>query len=223
MALSSVAIEEKNKLSTDSLFLLAIQLTIPTDGEDLIIRFVRDKVDLTWRNLTWLAMTFEVDDISESSTGENPQLTLRIDNTLRNIRPYIEEYDIFCKNNGYVPIFLDFYCVNTKAITQLGQMTAPEVEHNFELLSPHVDARWVAFTFGAPNPWAQRFPRNRMMRNVCRYRHFKGTRCGVTTGNATKTAAITCDRTLKTCRLYGNSARFGGTLGVGSGGIYLEY
>jgi phage-related protein len=75
------------------------------------------------------------------------------------------------------------------------------------------DEKWVSFTLGAPSPFRVRFPRNRILKDYCRWR-FKSTECGYSGGETT------CDKTLAQCRLRSNSARFGGFPGVGHGGIY---
>jgi hypothetical protein len=52
-----------------------------------------------------------------------------------------------------------------------------------------------------------------MYRNICRYKKFKGTRCGYAG------VEIICDRTLTRCRELANSRRFGGFPGMGAGGL----
>jgi phage-related protein len=213
LPLSSIAIQEKNKLSTDSIFLLCLKLTIP--GVTDPVYLVANNADYVWDSITWLAMDFQVDEISQSSSGENPQVALRVSNISRVMEAYIDAYDIYVKNNGYSPILCDFYLINTKAVTADPDCD-PEVEYNFELLAPKTDPLWATFTLGAPNPWNQRFPRNRMMRNLCRYKRFKtDARCGYS-GSETS-----CDRTLTQCRAYNNSEHFGGAPGAGQGGIRL--
>lgn len=216
MALSSIAIQEKNKLTPESVFLLCLKITIPDVLDPLY--FVADTQDLTWDGKTWTAFDFKVDEITETSSGENPQIAIRVSNVSRIIEGYVWEYDTYCKNNGYSPILIDLYCVNTKAI-EADPNCDPEVEHNFEALSINSDANWVSLTIGAPNPWNQRFPKNRMLGNFCRYRYFKGDQCGATTGNAAKLAASVCNRSLAQCRAFENSERFGGTPGVSRTGF----
>lgn len=213
LSLSSIAIEEKNKLSTDSVFLICMKLTIP--GVVTPVYLVANDSNYTWDSISWIATDFSIEEITESSTGENPQVALKVSNISRVMEAYIDSYDIYCKNNGYNPILVDFYLINTRAVTA-NPNCDPEVEHNFQLLYPRTDPLWATFTLGAPNPWNQRFPRNRMLRNLCRYKRFKtDARCGYVG------VETTCDRTLTQCRAYGNSDRFGGAPGAGQGGIRL--
>ncbi len=56
LSLSSIAIEEKNKLATDSVFLICLEITIPGVAEP--VRVVRNNEDLTWQGETWVAFPF---------------------------------------------------------------------------------------------------------------------------------------------------------------------
>ena len=213
LPISAVTITEKNKLNTDTVFLLCAKITIPGVNEP--VQVVANNENYTWDGVEWIAFDFQLDEISETSTGENPQVALKVSNISQAMERYLQDYDIYCKNNGTTPIYVDFYLINTKSVA-LDPDCDPDCEYNFELISPKTDPMWATFTLGAPNPWNQRFPRNRILRNVCRYKHFKtDPRCGYS-GLTT-----TCDRTLTTCRALGNSTHFGGAPGAGTGGIRL--
>jgi len=209
--LSSIAIEEKNKLATDSVFLICLEIEIP--GIDETVRVVRNNEDLVWKGETWAAFPFELDEIGDSSKGEVPQVNVRVSNVSRALEAYLYEYDTYCKVSGFEPITVKIYVVNTKVIQADGN-AEPEVEHEFELKQPRTDSKWVTFILGAANPFNRRFPRNRIIKNFCRYR-FMDTRCGYT-GPATS-----CDKTLTMCRTLENSTRFGGFPGAGSGGLKI--
>ncbi|MDQ5985866.1 MAG: hypothetical protein CSYNP_01583 [Syntrophus sp. SKADARSKE-3] len=212
MTLSSIAIEEKNKLAAASVFLLCLRITIP---EQDTLYFVRNNEDIAWNGQIWMASSFDIDEISDLSTGENPQLGLRIPNFLSTSERIVHDYDLHCKNEGFEPVIIDVYLINTRAVAA-NQFCDPESEYSFELISPSADPLWVTFTLGAPNPWNKRMPLNRVMRNFCRYRRFKmDPRCQYT-GDETE-----CDRTLTRCRELGNSIHFGGAPGIGTGGMNL--
>ncbi len=210
LPLSSIAIEEKNKLATDSVFLICLEITIPGTG---VVRVVRNNQDLTWKGETWVAFPFELDEIGDTSKGEVPQVNVRVSNVSRALEAYLYEYDAYCKANGFEPITVKIFVVNTKVIQADGN-AAPEVEHEFELKQPRTDSQWVTFVLGASNPFNRRFPQGRILKNVCRYR-FKDTRCGYSG------AETACDKTLTRCRALGNSTRFGGFPGAGSGGLKI--
>ena len=210
LELSSIAIEEKNKIARESQFVICLMITIPGLGTP--IRIVRDNQDLAWAGQTWTAFPFELDEVGDTDKGEVPQVVIRVSNVSRAMESYIAAYDAWCKNNGYAPIVVNIYVVNTAAV-QGNPSIAPEVEHIFELIKPSSGPQWVTFTLGASNPFNRRFPWPRMHRNICRYRQFKGTRCGYVG------AEETCDRTLTRCRELENSSRFGGFPGMGQGGL----
>jgi len=208
LELSSIAIEEKNKLATDSVWLVALEITIPGVGTP--VRVVRNNENITWRTYTWVAFPFEIDEIGEESKGEVPQVVIRVSNISRAMELYIHDYDDYIKTNGFSPITVSIFVLNSE---NLGS-DDPEVEHFFELKQPKTNALWATFTLGAANPFNKRFPQARILKGHCRF-IFKGTLCGYTGGESE------CDKTLPRCRELLNQTRFGGFPGAGYGGIRL--
>lgn len=209
--LSSVAIQEKNKLGTDSVFHVLIAVTIP--GEAQPVRVTSNNESVTWDGQTWTPFPFEMDEIVEESKGEVPSIVLRVGNQSRVMEQYIQAYDSYCKTNGFSPITCDLYVVNSK---NLGSATS-EVQHTFDLKQIGTDAEWASFNLGANNPWSRRAPLNRILRNQCRW-IFKGSECGYAG------ATTTCNKTLTACRAVAggsNSKRFGGFPGVGNKGVRI--
>ncbi|MEW5725866.1 MAG: hypothetical protein AB1896_22335 [Thermodesulfobacteriota bacterium] len=72
----------------------------------------------------------------------------------------------------------------------------------------------MSFAVGGENLARRRFPRGRLLKEVCDKR-FKGARCKYAG------SAATCSHTLTRCRELGNSANFGGFPGVGGGGVRI--
>mgnify|MGYP003394431837 CR=1 FL=1 len=213
VSLSSIAISEKNKLVADSVFLVALKITIP--GIVNPVRIVNNSENVTWLGETWVAFPFTINEISEA-TGEVPRVDIQISNVSRVMDVYLEFYDAYIKANGYTPITVNIYVINTAVIANNGYAD-PEVEHIFELKQPKADSKWATFTLGASNPYNRRFPQNRILKNHCRFR-FKGTdgHCGYTE------AETSCNHTLARCRELINSPRFGGFPGVGKGGFEVD-
>jgi lambda family phage minor tail protein L len=209
MSLSLIALEEKNKMAIDSLFLPCLEITIP--GVDDAVRVVRDNQNLTWKGQTWVAFPFELDEIGNTSKGEVPQINIRVSNVSRVMESYLQDYDIYCKTYGYEAISVNIYVVNTKAVIA-NPNCDPEVEHSFILKQPKTDNTWATFVLGAVNIFAKRVPPGRMLKNTCRY-VFKDARCNYTG------SALVCNKTLAQCRIFNNSTRYGGSPGIGSGGI----
>jgi phage-related protein len=215
LPISSIAIEEKNKLATDSVFMIALEVIIP--GVTDHIRIILNNQDIIWRDgaeKPWIAFNFEIEEIGDTSKGEVPQVEVRIANVSRALEAFIQEYDAWVKMNGFEPMEIYIYVLNSKAIAA-DPLCDPEVEHYFELKRPKFDNRWARFTLGVPNPNQKRFPGGRIMKDHCTYRRFKGARCGYI---GTET---TCNRTLTQCRAYNNSVHFGGAPGMGRGGIIV--
>lgn len=218
LTLSSVAIEEKNKLNTDSIFLVCLRIVIPGIVEP--IRLVNNSENITWQHPddtapeTWIAApVFKINELSDGSSGEVPMVTIQVSNVSRVMDQYIQYYDNYIKANGYSRITVSICVINTKVIA-VDPTAAPEVDHIFELKQPKCDAEWATFILSASNPYMRRFPQNRILRNHCRYK-FKGAdgRCGYTG------ALTTCNHTLIQCRARNNSTRFGNAPGVGLGGF----
>lgn len=214
LSLSSTVMAEKNKLATDGSFLLAIAIQIP--GIATPFRIVRNNENVTWAGETWVAFPFEMEPINEDSTSEVPQVQLRIGNVSRTAESYLQAYDEYTKLNGFTPIVATIYVLNTKDLAS-GVAVA---EHEFELQRASTDARWATFILGASNPFNRRFPRDRVLRDRCRFGEpantlygFKGPLCKYAG------AATECNRTLLACRAHNNSVNYGGKPGVGRGGL----
>lgn len=197
LPLSSIAIDEKNKIATsDSVFLLAMKIEIP--GMATPIRVVANTEDITWQGETWQAFPFEINEISEADSGEVPRVDVRVSNVSREIEYYLHAYDLYCKTNGYEPIVCTIYVLNSLNLAS----DTPEVDHLFELIQPKTTPQWATFTLGASNPWTRRFPARRLL-PMCQW-VFKSDACGYS-GTETE-----CDKTLSRCRELSNSERFGG-------------
>lgn len=209
MTLSSIVVAEKNKQNNaESVFLVALEITIP--GTDEPARVVLNTEDITWRGEVWQAIVFEIDGLKQTSTGEVPQCTVRVSNTNRAMERYVQEYDTWCKINGYEPVEVKIYEINTADLAN----ATPCADHLFTLKQPTLDPEWATFTLSASNPANRRAPFNIIRKNFCSY-PFKGPRCGYSG------AATTCRKSLTACRALGNSRRFGGCPGAGKTGLTL--
>lgn len=204
--LSAIAMMEKNKLASDGVWLIALEFDIPglTDS----VRLVRNTENITWRGVAWVAFPFEIDDVTEQSKTEVPQVVIRIGNVNRAIEAYIHDYDDYCKSSGYEPLDVHIYVLNSNDLAN----NDPVAEHIFQLTQPKTTPTWATFTLGTTNPFARRYPQDRVLKNHCRFR-FRSALCGYT-GSATS-----CDHTLARCRALGNSARFGGFPGASGSGL----
>ena len=196
LTLSSTAIEEKNKLATDSAFLILLEITIP--GTDDMIRVVNNTEDITWNSLDWTRTQFDLDTITTGSTGEVTSVELRVDNTQQVLEYYIHSYEAWCKVNYREPILCTIYVVNS---LNLADPTA-EAEYDFQLIQPKSNPLWITFTLGASNPFDKRYPRTRLI-PVCPWK-FKGSRC-LYAG-----AETSCNKTFDRCKTLDNTLHFRG-------------
>ncbi len=205
MALSPAAYLEKNTLNNTGVWLVLLEIIIP-DTDTLYL--CSNTENITWPTTggdEYIAFPFELDDISDSSKGEVPQLVIRVSNVTRAIEAYLEISD------GGVGAEVRIKVVHSEHLDQ----TEPEVELVFEVLKTSTDENWVQFTIGASNPYNKIFPRNRVLRFTCRYREFKGPHCGYTG------VETICDRSYERCKELDNVTRFGNAIGVGARGVYL--
>jgi len=217
MTLSAGAYLEKNKLATDSVWLVLLEITMP---DTTVMRMTNNSENVWWPatqvpgNL-YTSFPFEIGEIGDTSKGEVPSVSLRVTNVARVLEPYLDDQDGLVDSNVDIRIVNSIHVLTpTKGSATYNDV--PEIELNYDIVESSSDSQWVEFTLGASNPFNKRFPRNKIYRNVCRYRWFKGTRCQYAG------AQTSCDRTLKTCRdTYSNSINFGGCPGVGSKFIYV--
>jgi len=206
--LSSVVKVEKNKLFTDSVFLALLEITIPSVEET--IRIVNNNEDIIWNSYTWQKFPFEIDEISESANAETSQFQIKVANVNNIIGQYIREYDLYVKQNGFSPIEVILYVINTKDLDNL----VPVYAHNLVLSTQNITNLEVSFTVSARDLFRARTPQYKMYPNSCRFK-FKSSLCGYT-GSETS-----CDKTLKRCRELDNSIRYGGFPAVGNKGISI--
>jgi len=213
LVLSSTAIEEKNKLGTDSIWHILIEVQYPTVIGYEYIRCVRYGESITWRGHTWMPANFELDEISDTGAGESPEVSLKFSNTNKQFQAILGMYDTYCKTYGIEPINCSIYYVNSKDLAN----TTPVAEYTFVLKRPHADSKWATFVLGASSFHGERFPKGRVLKDQCRFKYETSGRCNVAV--ATKNIYPTCDKTLAACRIRNNSSRFGGFPGVGFRGL----
>ncbi len=198
LALSEASIIEKNKLSTDGVWLLALEAQIPENT----LYLVNNTEDVTLGGQRYVAFPFSLEDITEDGK-ELPNVKLTVSNATGTIQRYVE------KNNGLggMKVVLRVYHTNIPDVA--------EVEEYFVVTGVSCDVEWVTFTLGTDFSFTRRFPPVRMMKDYCPFK-FKGVECGY------RGAAQQCNKTLKRCRELGNNIRFGGEATIPQGGLYAS-
>lgn len=202
LSLSAIAKQEKNKLSTGSVFIILLDIDLK-DGD--VIRICYNTEDVLWNGNLYQAFPFELGEVSEVTDGSDPNVELKVDNTSRALSYYIEE------SGGAVNMPVILRVVNTENM----QSSEAELEEMFVVQKTDVNESFVTFTLGTEYSSRTRRPLNRYMKNNCPFK-YKGIRCGYSGTIAT------CYHTLVDCRRHGNSKRFGGFVGVDQKGVYIK-
>lgn len=192
---------EKNKLATPSAWLILLDISLP-DGSKFYL--VKNNENVTFNSQVYTALNFDVEPTKASAQGEIPTVTLRVSNVTRVLQDYLES------TNGGVGATVTLRVVNSAYLSE----NYSELTMTFDVLATVADAYWVSFTLGAPNPLRWRFPLNRYIANHCNWQ-YKSAECGYSG------TASTCKRTLQDCRDRFNSGRYGGYMGMSTGGVRL--
>lgn len=203
LALSAIAKEEKNKINSDSVFLLLLELIMPIEGVDPI-RIVYNNEDINWNNQVWQAFPLQIDECEEDTTGSYPSFQIKIDNTSKALTYYIES------SNGVNGGKVILRVVNSKNLAS----TTPELEEHYEIQKLDVTEQWITATVGTSYSPNSRRPLGRYLKNGCRFK-YKDSRCQCTS------SLTDCNHSLSDCRKRGNSTRYGGFPGIDMGGVYL--
>lgn len=199
--ISSAAIAEKNKIAATGAWLILLEINAPGQSP---VYLVYNTEDIIWNGALYKAFAFEIDDINQDGQGGLPTFALRISNVTHALESYVDA------SNGGKDNTLTLRVVHSDHLN----LTTPELEETFDNLGCKVTSQWITYQLGAENPMRQRSPKDRYLKDHCRYKGFKGSLCGYAG------TASSCDRTFATCLALGNVARFGGQPGI-DGGVYV--
>ena len=196
LSISAISKAEKNKLSTDSCFLILLEIRL----QDTVYICYNNE-DIIWRNQRYQAFPFKIGEVEENETAD-PQVSLKVSNVARGMQWHVEE------SGGGVGTEVILRVVNS-----LNMNGDADLEEYFVVTACKIDEQWIDFTLGNGYSAKTRRPLDRYMKNNCPFK-YKGLRCGYR-GNIT-----TCMHTLADCRAHGNSKRYGGFPGIDQKGVY---
>lgn len=196
ISLSAISKAEKNKLYTDSCFLILLEVRLQ---ETVYICYNNE--DVTWKGQTYQAFPFEIGEVLEDETTD-PNISLKVSNVARGLQWYVED------SGGGVGTEVILRVVNS-----LNMDGDADLEEYFVVTACKIDEQWIDFTLGNGYSAKTRRPLDRYMKNNCPFQ-FKGIRCGY---NGAQTS---CLHTLADCRAHNNSERFGGFPGIDQKGVY---
>lgn len=195
-------IAEKNKVSTSSAWLVLLEITF-TDSS--IIRIVCNTEDITYDGNKYTAANFEINVVGSNIEGNLPSPILKVSNVGRLLTDKIR--DGICDE---ADVKLTY--VNSKLLSE--DYEAADMDYNFTIRKVEADTQWAYFTLGLYSPLNRTFPPYRYTANYCDF-VFKEVECGYAG------AETTCDGTFESCVARGNTARFGGCLGIKAGGLQI--
>lgn len=202
--LSTNLISEKNKISSDSPWLVLLKITLNNE-DNTTFRLVNSRENITFKGEEYLAFNFDLEPLVYTSKGEIPTVSLKVSNITRFIQPYLEEL------NGGIGSQVVLTVVNKGLLDE----DYAELEETFDVLACDCDVLIVNFTIGAPSPMRRRMPLYRYITH-CRWTgKFKGVECKYAG------AETVCNGTLDRCRELNNTANYGGYTGLKTGGIRI--
>lgn len=156
LPISNIVKIEKNKLNSDSVWLVLLEITIPSVTE--VIRIVNNNEDITWNGQTWQRFPFDIDTISENSNGEISQFTIKVSNVNNIIGNYVRQYEVYLKTNPNAPILANLIVINTKDLAN----TTPVYQARLTLETSSLNFFEAVFTIGSYNTYNKLMPTKRM-------------------------------------------------------------
>ena len=201
--LSNASLLEANSLFTDGVWLILLEINLPSMEEP--IRIVRNTDNITWNGHVWQAFPFQIGDVTEASQGEMPTLDIKVSNISQVLQPLVEKAN---GGNGSVVILR---VVNSKHL----DANVAEIEEDFVIQQTTCTFDWITFSLGGDYILNSRFPPRRILKDRC-YFTYKGIECGSTS------SYTTCPKTLDGCIARNNYARFGGEASIPQGGLYVS-
>jgi phage-related protein len=201
MTLATELAVRKNTLEDDGGWLLLLEVTIPQlPGE--VLRFARNNENVTWNGDLYQRFSFEVDNLTWTSEGKLPEISIRVANPAGVVEQKVAEAE-----GGYGST-VSLHVVHSEHLASASAMTL-----SFELINCIIDDDWVTFKLGTERPFMRRYPIHTMALNTCRWKVFKGPECRYVG------AETTCNRTLARCIELGMEFRFGAFPGMPGNGI----
>lgn len=196
-------ISSLNSLEDGGVLVVCLKIEIP--GTDTIY-ITNNNEAVTFLQNQYISFPFQISELTFGSTGEVPQWQIQIDNTTRIMEQYLQLYDAYLKQYGPNDneIKTTLYVVNALDTSD------SILEEVFILESFSTDSNWASFTFSAKSTFTVRYPPRRILQNFCSWK-FKSTKC------AYSGPGTSCDKSIKQCRIYNNSIRFGGFPGISKG------
>lgn len=157
LPISSNAIIEKNKVTSDGTWLLLLEITYE---DETPVYVCLNNTSVTWNSNTYLPAIFNLSGITETKDAEVPSIPLTIFDLNRTFTPIIEDNDGGIGAEVVIRVVHSAYLDNT----------TPEFEETTEIIDCVIDdSARIQFKLGAENLQDRRCPQQRYLKNNCRF------------------------------------------------------
>jgi len=199
-------VAEKNKLQGGGawLALLDINLKNPAGEDPPTIYLVNNTEVVTFDGHEYQPAYFELIPPEQDAQGSLMPAQLKTSSIGTLLRSRVEEY------NGGVGSVVKVQYVNVAHLDS----DYSELELDYEVLSVTVDESSLSFSLGTASLYNRRYPQDRYLPH-CGWK-FLSCECGYVTGGHTF-----CRGTYDDCVERGQTARFGGFMGLARGGLRI--
>lgn len=200
--IASVLVIDKNKLSSDRAWLVALVVGVidPVSGANIeTLRLVRNDEIVLIDGEQFEPFPFEIE--IEESEGI-PTVNVTIQDQTQTVQSRMDQY------GGGVGFDVTVMVVSGDSVLTIG--AEPELTEEFKVTGASVSNYVVTWELGVGNPLHVSFPRRKQYTDQCSFR-YKGAECKYAG------ALPSCDLTLggaNGCRAHGNAGNFGGVPGV---------
>lgn len=204
-SLSIASVIEKNRLSSDVPFVIALDIEVIDPGTGSVVEtlhLVRNTEAIVFNTFTYEPAQFDIELKEEA--GAQQTVTLSIKDYSRAVQGRMQAY------GGGVGFQVAVMVVNTGNLDQ-----GPENTEFFEVVGANSANYVCSFTLGAENHLSKTFPRRRQTRDFCQWRYKDAETCKYSG------TMPSCDLTLygpNGCQAHGNTIRFGAFPGISSRG-----
>jgi len=226
MTLPNNLILEKNKSYNPDPWIALLKITL-NDLTSTTFRLARNPEDIYFDDCSgngiesYDAFPFELDPRSLTSKGEIPVLTIKVCNITRLIQPYLETLNGGIGSTVKVMIV---HCDHKTRIVTGSVANYADLIQYYTILTCASDSKWISLTLGGVSPLRRPFPLYRYVALYCRWQFDTSVNpspeCGYRTyGDGT--GKTTCKRTWEDCKAHANTERFGGFIGLQTGGLRI--
>lgn len=199
-SLSIATVIEKNRLSSDVAFLMALEIEVVDPTTHAVVttmRVVRNTESIVFNGNTFQPAAFDIEVKEEA--GAQPTINLSIKDYTKAVQGYMQAY------GGGVGFNVTLYIINSANLSQ-----PPEIAEYFQVVGASATNYVAEFTLGAESTLMKVFPRRRQTRDYCQWK-YKSTECGYVGG------LTSCDLSLQGpngCAAHNNTINFGGYPGI---------